>query len=70
MTNAEVTAYNRPTCKPSKHIYAQATQKTRKDERGVQVLVVLLDESSVVFFCFMAVHPVELGPGVDNKSCP
>jgi len=62
MTNAEVTAENRPACKPNQHIHTDERKPPHKDQRGVEVFVVLLDELSVEVFCFKAVRLVELGP--------
>jgi len=36
-----------------------SARKTHKYESGIQILVVFLDEFSVVLFCFTAVHVVE-----------
>lgn len=37
-------------------------EETYKDQRGVQVFVIILDKLSVVFLRFLVVHRVELGP--------
>lgn len=62
MINAEVTAENRPAYEPGQDVHAWTTEKTDEDESGVQVFVVLLDELSIVIFCFVAIHLVEPGP--------
>ena len=62
MTNAEVTAENRPACRPNQYTHSKGRKKTHKYQRGIEDLVVPLDELSVVLFRFMAVRLVELGP--------
>ena len=58
--NAEVTAENRPACEPSQRIIGTRDVKTHKDQGGAQVLVIFLDELSVVLLRFTVVHLVEL----------
>ena len=58
--NAEVTAENRPACKRNERVHVWGTNKTHKDQGVVQVFVIFPYELSVVFFCFVAIHPVKL----------
>jgi len=64
MMNAEVTAENRPACSPSQRIIDTRNMNTHKDQGGIQVFIVSLDELSVVFLCFTTIHLVELGSAI------
>ena len=61
MMNAEVTAENRPACKPSQHIIDMRDINPHKYQRGVQVFVISFGELPVIFLGLVTVQLVELG---------
>ena len=64
--NAELTAENRPACVIPGLAFSTGCRnlRTYKDERRVQVFVVLSSVISVELFGFSAVHGKEVGPRV------
>ena len=64
MTKAELTAENRPAYKKGQKVPEDAFQATHKNERGIEVLVVLLDIVHIVLGCLLLVYRIEIETGV------
>ena len=62
MMNAEVTAENRPACRPRQHTSARNPCETHEYESGVQILVVLLHEFLIILLSLLAVVLEEPSP--------
>ena len=62
MIKAEVTAESRPACNQRQRGPGKTTCGPHKNQRSIQILIILPNQLSVILFCLPAVRFVELGP--------